>query len=191
MNMNPLKFLSGEQVLKGVSKAMLRAFGVNEQAAAENLHKVNPETLHHVTPNSLLFSGSMDCTVVGSKQYWAKAYMDLLAMLHERGLPKYFVTFTANEGGWTDMHAACGGRYHAEVAVNSTRHYFHRFDEFYAAYLKPGTQSPLGKLHMCGIAMRTNSGDLYTCMRQFGSMAKPRITPSLDTRPKRLQSPRY
>ena len=146
MNMNPLKFVSGKQVLKDVSKAMLRAFGENEQAAAENLHKVNPEALQHVVPNSSLFSGSMNCTVVGSKQYWAKAYMDLLAMLHERGLPKYFVTFTANEGGWTNMNAACGGRHHAEVPVNSTRHYFHRFDEFYAAYLKPGTQSPLGKI---------------------------------------------
>lgn len=72
--------------------------------------------------------------------------MELIAMLHEHGPPQYFVTFTANEFGWSDMTDACGGLHHGQVPVKSTRHYFHRWKLFYEEYLKPGTKSPLGDI---------------------------------------------
>ena len=84
--------------------------------------------------------------MVGSKAYWHEAFLELIAMAVEYGVPEFFVTFTANESGWSDMTAACSGRHFSEAPVDATRHYFHRWNAFRDRYLKPGTNAPIGKI---------------------------------------------
>ena len=140
----PTYFVTGHAAAEGIEKKMLEKFSKEEAAAAKALKEANPGALQNTTSNKSMYSGSLSKNVVGSKQYWAGAYMELIAILHEHGPPEYFVTFTANEFGWSDMTDACDGVHHGRVPVKSTRHYFHRWQLFKDEYLKPGTKSPLG-----------------------------------------------
>ena len=36
-------------------------------------------------------------TITGSKNYWKSKYLDLLAIIENKGYPKLFLTFTAND----------------------------------------------------------------------------------------------
>jgi hypothetical protein len=64
----------------------------------------------------------------------------------EYGTPQFFVTFTANEMGWSDVKAACEGEHHADRPMDATRVYNHRWQSFLKRYLKPGTKSPIGTI---------------------------------------------
>jgi hypothetical protein len=143
----PTYYVTGNAAANGIEKVMLEKFSAQEAAATKALKEANPGALQNVTANKSMYSGALSKNVVGSKQYWAEAYMELIAMLHEHGPPQYFVTFTANEFGWSDMTGACDGVHHGQVPVKSTRHYFHRWELFHDEYLKPGRKSPLGQIN--------------------------------------------
>jgi hypothetical protein len=142
----PTYYVTGHAAANGIEKAVMEKYSAQEAAAAKALREANPGALQNITSNKSMYSGTLSKNVVGSKQYWAEAYMELIAMLHEHGPPQYFVTFTANEFGWNDMTDACDGVHHGKVPVKSTRHYFHRWKLFQDEYLKPGTKSPLGEI---------------------------------------------
>ena len=67
-------------------------------------------------------------------------------MAVEHGIPQYFVTFTANEMGWSDLKSACEGEAFSSCAMDATRVYNHRWNNFLKHYLSPGTKSPIGKI---------------------------------------------
>jgi hypothetical protein len=60
------------------------------------------------------------------------------------GIPQFFVTFTANENGWADVHAATEGRFYARCPVETTRQYHHRWTQFKANFLTGET--PIGNI---------------------------------------------
>ena len=76
----------------------------------------------------------------------AEAFIELIAMAQHYGIPSFFATFTAAEGLWSDLQAACGTAHWSERPVDATRHYKRRWDAFYSNFLKPGTDSPIGKI---------------------------------------------
>ena len=63
----------------------------------------------------------------------------------EHGLPNFFLTFTANEGGWSDLRYACDNDPYNRP-VDATRQYHHRWATFNSTFLKIGAQTPVGKL---------------------------------------------
>jgi len=65
-------------------------------------------------------------------------------MAVEYGTPQFFATFTANESGWSDLRAACGGKHHSQCPVEATRNYNRRWEAFLKKYLKGNT--PIGKV---------------------------------------------
>ena len=89
-------------------------------------------------------------------------------MAVEYGTPQFFVTFTgasapdlvtspssahipdtslpctANEGGWSDLRAACDGEHHSKCPVEATRAYNRRWEAFLKTYLHGS--SPIGKI---------------------------------------------
>lgn len=65
-------------------------------------------------------------------------------MAVEYGLPAYWATFTCNETGWSDLHAACGGEHHSQRPVGATRQYNRRWQAFLKKYLSG--QSPIGDI---------------------------------------------
>ena len=50
----------------------------------------------------------------------------------------------ANEAGWSDLKAACGGLHHTKCPVDATRAYNRRWEAFLKTYLKG--QSPIGDI---------------------------------------------
>ena len=73
-----------------------------------------------------------------------RAHKELLAMAVEYGVPQFFVTFTANESGWSDLRAACDGKHHSKCPVEATRAYNRRWEAFLKNYLKG--KSPIGTI---------------------------------------------
>eukprot|EP00966_Prymnesium_polylepis_P194921 4518290-Prymnesium_polylepis.1 len=73
----------------------------NVQRAMDQCRAANPSVAANVT-TAESFSGGVGKTVVGSKRYWHTAFIGLMAMACEFGIPQFFVTFTANENGWAD-----------------------------------------------------------------------------------------
>ena len=69
---------------------------------------------------------------------------ELLAMAVEYGVSQFFVTFTANESGWSDLRAACEGKHHSKCPVEATRAYNRRWEAFLINYLKG--KSPIGTI---------------------------------------------
>jgi len=69
------------------------------------------------------FTGSVPQKVVGGKAYWHEAFIELIAMAQMYGVPEFFVTFTANEMGWGDLHNACRSKHFSEAPIEATRHY--------------------------------------------------------------------
>lgn len=61
-------------------------------------------------------------------------------------MPQFFATFTANEFGWSDMKSACDQESFLARPVEATRHYHMRWSKFKAAFLKDGTDSPIGRI---------------------------------------------
>ena len=52
-----------------------------------------------------------------------EAFIELIAMARMYGVPEFFVTFTANEMGWGDLHNACRSKHFSESPIEATRHY--------------------------------------------------------------------
>ena len=71
---------------------------------------------HHMT-TAESFSGGVSKDVVGGKRYWHTAFIELMAMAVEYGIPQFFGTFTANESGWADVTQACAG---VDAALHTT-----------------------------------------------------------------------
>lgn len=90
------------------------------------------------------FTGSVGTSVIGSKAYWDESAAELMAMAIEYGPPQYWATFTCNEGGWSDLKAACRGEHHSKRPVEATRQYNRRWDTFLKKYLSG--QSPIGDI---------------------------------------------
>lgn len=67
-------------------------------------------------------------------------------MAQHYGIPSFFTTFTAAEGLWSDLQAACGTAHWSDRPVDATRHYHRRWQAFNSTFLKPGTDSPVGKI---------------------------------------------
>ena len=65
-------------------------------------------------------------------------------MAVEYGVSQFFVTFTANESGWSDLRAACDGKHHSKCPVEATRAYNRRWEAFLKNYLKG--KSPIGTI---------------------------------------------
>ena len=55
--------------------------------AHEAMCQANPDLRHHVTMEES-FTGGVAKTVVGSKGYWKKAFIELMAMACEYGIPQ-------------------------------------------------------------------------------------------------------
>ena len=90
------------------------------------------------------FTGAVPQTLKGSKRYWRLAFVQVMAMTLEYGVPEFFATFTANEMGWVDLRRACGGASFGSRPVEATRHYHHRWEAFKSKFLHGET--PLGKV---------------------------------------------
>ena len=120
---------------------------------------------HHMT-TAESFSGGVSKDVVGGKRYWHTAFIELMAMAVEYGIPQFFGTFTANESGWGDVTQACDGVNYVRRPVEATRQYHHRWSSFKARFLTGDT--PLGKV-------------LHTWHRQarLRPLAVGRTTPTL------------
>ena len=124
--------------------AAVAAAGTQGQLAQQHaLLHANPEIAADMTTKES-FSGAVPKTMKGSKQYWRAAFIQLMAMCVEYDVPEYFVTFTANEMGWTDLRAACGGHSHGARPVEATRQYHHRWKEFKSRFL--AGQTPIGEI---------------------------------------------
>lgn len=65
-------------------------------------------------------------------------------MAVEYNTPHFFVTFTANEHGLSDLTAACNGLHHTKCPVEATRIYNRRWEAFLKSYLKGA--SPIGDI---------------------------------------------
>ena len=115
----------------------------NVQHAMDHCRQANPAVVQNITTAESL-SGGVAKTVVGSKRYWHNAFIELMAMACEYGVPQFFVTFTANENGWADVHAATEGRFYARCPVETTRQYHHRWTQFKGTFLKG--DSPIGNI---------------------------------------------
>ena len=90
------------------------------------------------------FTGAVPQTLKGSKRYWRLAFVQVMAMTLEYGVPEFFATFTANEMGWVDLRRACEGASFGSRPVEATRHYHHRWEAFKSKFLRGET--PLGKI---------------------------------------------
>ena len=90
------------------------------------------------------FTGAVPRTLKGSKQYWRLAFVQVMAMTIEYGVPEFFATFTANEMGWTDLRRACDGASFGSRPVEATRHYHHRWQAFKSKFLTGKT--PIGHI---------------------------------------------
>ena len=132
-------------VVQNGSDEVLKKHSAQWNADMQRLRSSNPHQAPNVTVKES-FTGAVPKTVTGSKAFWQEAFVELIAMAQEYGVPQYFVTFTANERGWADMTAACGGHHFSERPIESTRHYRHRWNTFNNMFLKPGTESPIGKI---------------------------------------------
>lgn len=109
---------------------------------------------HMTTAES--FSGGVSKDVVGGKRYWHTAFIELMAMAVEYGVPQFFGTFTANESGWADVTQACDGVNYVRRPVEATRQYHHRWANFNKHFLTGDT--PLGKvLHTWHRQVRTQT----------------------------------
>ena len=111
--------------------------------AHELMHGANPDLQRHVTSEES-FTGGVAKTIVGSKGYWKKAFVELMAMACAHGIPAFFLTFTANESGWADVTSATQGVAYARRPVETTRQYNHRWTEFKSRFLRG--KSPLGEI---------------------------------------------
>ena len=65
-------------------------------------------------------------------------------MAIEYGPPTHWATFTANEGGWSDLIGACESEHYGARPVESTRQYNRRWDAFLKTYLQG--DSPIGHI---------------------------------------------
>ena len=111
-----------------------------QQRALVNGNPTVAETL--TTAES--FTGAVPRTLKGSKQYWRLAFVQVMAMTIEYGVPEFFATFTANEMGWTDLRRACDGASFGSRPVEATRHYHHRWQAFKSKFLTGKT--PIGHI---------------------------------------------
>lgn len=112
---------------------------------------------HHMT-TAESFSGGVSKDVVGGKRYWHTAFIELMAMAVEYGIPQFFGTFTANESGWADVTQACDGVSYMRRPVEATRQYHQRWSSFKSRFLTGDT--PIGKV-------------LHTWHRQVHSKSLP------------------
>ena len=129
------RMVNADVAAAGISRESVRAH--------EAMHAANPEMRKHLTPEES-FSGGVPKTMVGSKGYWKNAFVELMAMACEYGIPPFFATFTANEGGWADCTSACEGEYYTRRPVEATRQYAHRWSAFKSNFLTGNT--PIGKI---------------------------------------------
>ena len=53
--------------------------------------------------NEESFTGGVPKTIRGGRRYWREAFIQVMAMAGEYGVPQFFLTLTLNEGGWRDV----------------------------------------------------------------------------------------
>jgi len=152
-----------------MTNAVMQRQSVALQEAHATMSTANPGLKPHVTLEESV-TGGVSKNVVGGKAYWRevcnkalyvitlsiadlclrccgfflKAFVELMAVACEHGVPQFFATFTANEMGWDDLRRACSPESFKNRPVQATRQYQHRWKLFKDGYLKGKT--PIGEI---------------------------------------------
>ena len=112
-NGKPNRYLPGNIVTKADDQLLAQQYDAAKRNAevepAAETPSTGPGREIALTPLET-FTGGVAPKVVGGKRYWNEAFIELIAMAQEYGVPQFFLTFTANEFGWSDMKTVLDGK---------------------------------------------------------------------------------
>ena len=132
--------LVNADVAANATRAAMQA----NEVSLQQQRNANPALRMHIESEHT-YTGGVAKNVVGGKAYWHEAFVELMAMAVQYGVPKFFATFTANEAGWSDVTAATDGVFYARRPVETTRQYHWRWTQFKTKFLCKG-DSPVGEI---------------------------------------------
>ena len=71
---------------------------VNVAHLTESLNASKVQQGEQSTDLYAIYGTEVPCNIPGSRQHWKSFWLDLTAFVQQRGLPEFFVTFSANDG---------------------------------------------------------------------------------------------